>query len=995
MDRRQLQRSWPAWLVALAVTAAGPVRAIDPALDLSQYRHTRWLVEDGAPTRIGALAQATNGFLWVGGAQGAYRFDGVTFEHIALTGDRDPGAVALRAMANGDMWIGYADGTIAFYRNGVLHKVGEPGDGYQITRLLDGGDGTLWAVVGHREHNLLRVDHGHWQEVGSRLGVPSEFIIDAIVSGDGALWLATYNHVLTLPKGARQFSTLPIKPSGPATLAEDGQGRIWLTDHAGSRPIADAHTGRLLPAVAPLPVISALTNANSLVDRDDNLWDAPEDGLFRIRISRSAAAAAKSPQPVEFYHIGSGIASEQVRALLEDREGNIWFGSSLGLDRFRAPRVVTEPALVRAPRFGFQLLGASDGAVYVGLMDAVYRIPPGGHPQPLLTHTPETQALCEGRNGSIWVGMEGQLVRILHGVVSRMNMRSPEDFGFTDCAVDGQDRLWLSAEASGLYRWAKGKWSILRPPPGAPHATTIMAGRSGNIIGLFTPNTVRQIDWGGRTKVIMGDADDANALYDGPSGLLVGREQGLSRLKDGRWTLLSDMQSPWLHHITAVTQTPEARAWMMTSSGVVTLPSASLDRAFADPRFRPQARILDQQDGLPNVGSLYDRRGIVRGGDGRLWISTQSGVVWVNPASLKANPTPPPVAITALIAHDRRYRDPTDLSLPKGTPNIEIDFSALSLSIPQRVRFRYQLEGVDSGWVDPGQRRQAFYTNLGPGTYSFHVIAANDDGVWNRTGATMRFTIPPTFLQSGWFMALCALAVAALLWGLYSLRVRQVTRQMRGRLEERLDERERIARELHDTLLQGFQGLMLRIQAIADHVPAARPLIEQALDRGDQVLKEGRDRVRELRVADTKGDLSEALMAVAEDMSAQSDARFCLVVEGKPRACHPVACAEMEAIGEEAIRNAFSHAKAQTIDVTITYLAGEFRLSVRDDGVGMDGDAHPAGHYGLVGMRERAERIGGALAMSSRPGAGTEILLTVPARAAYASRRRKLRAIRS
>jgi len=310
------------------------------------------------------------------------------------------------------------------------------------------------------------------------------------------------------------------------------------------------------------------------------------------------------------------------------------------------------------------------------------------------------------------------------------------------------------------------------------------------------------------------------------------------------------------------------------------------------------------------------------------------------------------------------------------------------------VRFRYKLEGDDPGWVDPGGRRQAFYTNLAPGEYRFRVIAANNDGVWNSTGATLAFSIPPTFLQTNWFMLLCVLAGAAALWLLYSLRLRQMTARLRGRLEERLAERERIARELHDTLLQGFQGLMLRFQAVAERIPPdhpARRFMEEALNRGDDVLIEGRDRVRNLRVG-RDGDLTQAFARVAAEAARDPTVQFRIVEEGTPVDLHPVVHDEVVKIVTEAILNAFTHSKAKSIDVGIVYQARRFSLKVRDDGVGIDADllnSGREGHFGFTGMRERTQKISGELTVLSRPGAGTEIDLTIPASVAFRKERKR------
>jgi signal transduction histidine kinase len=394
----------------------------------------------------------------------------------------------------------------------------------------------------------------------------------------------------------------------------------------------------------------------------------------------------------------------------------------------------------------------------------------------------------------------------------------------------------------------------------------------------------------------------------------------------------------------------------------------------------------------------------VQGGDGRLWIATQAGTQSLDPANTSHSRTPPRVAVSALSA-DRVYRDPSSMTLPAGTSNIQIDFSVLAFSNPRSARVRYRIEGQDPDWIEAGTRRQAFYTNLSPGTYRFHVIAANGDGIWNLEGATIAFEIPPTVLQSRWFLAVCILLALVPLWLLYRLRVAQVARRMTHdfdlRLDERVHERTRIARELHDTLLQSFQGLMLRFQSardlLPDHPAKAVEALDGALDRADRAIVEGRDAIQNLRSpAIATNELAEAITTLAEELNKLDtvdagngetrSAMFRMSVEGSPRDLHPIVRDDIHRIAREALRNAFRHAQAGRIEAEVTYGPRELRLRIRDDGKGMDADHLSSGrarHWGLAGMRERALQIGAQLDLWSELGAGTEVELRIPGAVAY------------
>ena len=431
--------------------------------------------------------------------------------------------------------------------------------------------------------------------------------------------------------------------------------------------------------------------------------------------------------------------------------------------------------------------------------------------------------------------------------------------------------------------------------------------------------------------------------------------------------------------------------WFHTVSGIYRVSTRQLAQAFRDPAVELDYQLFDARDGFRSTGTIDQFGGTaVRGPDGRLWFLNADNVAWIDPHRLYRNPVPPPVSIKSIKVGGRTLGPAEVRKLAAGISNLQIDYTALSLQSPDRVKFRYQLEGVDRSWVDAGDRRQAFYTRLGPGHYRFRVIAANHDGVWNTTGASLQFEIPPTFIQSGWFVLLCTLFAALALWLVYSLRMWQVSATIHRRHEERMAERERIARELHDTLLQGVQGLILKIQAVTEEIPPdspARQKMEQALDRADDVLIEGRDRVKDLRISPATGpDLSSAIGTMGSELAKEHSTPFNLSVEGTPRLLDPIVREETLRIAQEALANAFHHARASKIETEIIYDRGELRLRFRDDGGGIDSaflKAGRPGHWGLPGMRERARKIRARFEVWSRQDAGTEIELRVPARIAY------------
>jgi signal transduction histidine kinase len=352
--------------------------------------------------------------------------------------------------------------------------------------------------------------------------------------------------------------------------------------------------------------------------------------------------------------------------------------------------------------------------------------------------------------------------------------------------------------------------------------------------------------------------------------------------------------------------------------------------------------------------------------------------------------------ISSIFSNGKTYLSSKDLTLPAHTEKLEIDYTALSLAIPERVLFRYMLDGVDKEWQDAGTRRQAFYTGLPPGHFRFHVIACNNDGVWNEAGAALDFNIAPAFYQTRWFLGLCILTAMALVYLLYQMRLRQATQRVRATMEARLGERERIARDLHDTLLQSFHGVLLRFQGAYNLFPTrpdeAQKTLASAIDEAAQAITEGRYAIQGLRSSTVvTNDLARAISTLGEELrtseTSQDSAVFHVEVEGTPRELHPILRDEVYRIAGEALRNAFQHAQARQIEVEFRYDERRFRLRVRDDGKGIDpkllNECGRPGHYGLRGMRERAKLLGGKLAVWSELDSGTELELRIPASHAY------------
>jgi len=520
-------------------------------------------------------------------------------------------------------------------------------------------------------------------------------------------------------------------------------------------------------------------------------------------------------------------------------------------------------------------------------------------------------------------------------------------------------------------------------------------GRGG--VAYFADGQIRT-SYGAADGLGEGGVSAIQADQDGT--VWVATAGGLSRLKDGRVATLTTKNGLPCDTVHWSMRNTDS-AWLYTACGLVRVARSEFDGWGLDPTRRIQATVLDASDGVRLHSSAVGHYSpqAAMSSDGRLWFDSGDGSLSaLDPKRLPFNRLPPPVQIEKVTA-DRNVMklDATDrATLPALTRDLEIDYTALSLVAPEKNHFQYKLEGYDRDWQDVGNRRQAFYTNLSPRNYRFRVIASNNSGVWNESGASLDFSIAPAYYQTLWFRLSVVAAFLSLLGALYQLRQRQIVRQFNMRLEERVNERTRIARDLHDTLLQSFHGVLLRFQSAAILLPDrpvdAQKALASGIDQAAEAIAEGRDAVQGLRSSVVAAkDLASVMSALGEELAAdrtgQHSPDLSVQVEGTPRDLGPLTHDEVYRIAREALRNAYQHADATRIVVEVRYDPRQFRLRVRDDGKGMDqkivDEGGRAGHYGLPGMRERAKLLRGTLTIWSELDSGTEVELTIPGSVAY------------
>jgi signal transduction histidine kinase/ligand-binding sensor domain-containing protein len=996
-DRARLRSAGLALMLLCLLAGA----CVASTLTSPQYHHTAWTMQDGAPADIWGLAQGRDGYLWLGTGTGLYRFDGVQFEQFHPPQDKpfaSSNITALYTASDGALWIGFLIGGVSVLRDGQLTHypiaAGAPAD--LVLAFAEDSSGAIWTAA---RGGFRRFDGQRWHTVGANWGYPASGAHSLLTDEAGTLWVTTGQTLLYLPSGARKFRSTREPVGLLATLTEAPDGTIWLSDGLhGTRPLHDARDPQRVPHALPMTDFAHL--ASMRIDDAGALWgtDRTVGGVMRVS-NLNRFQNGRSLRPGDFdatIRKRDGLSSDRTIPVLRDREGNIWIGTNLGLHRFRlnSVRALQDERLNQHSTYGMAY--SPKHGLLVSNDRFLYRIHEGAPELFAETDGAEIHALVAAGEGVLWAKTDHSLLRLERGRLESVATPLANTGVVSVIASDGKAGLLLMQDTTGLHHFDGKRWSrvgigVIQPL----NATALAQGTNGDVWIGYPGSVLAR--WDGRRQHIYSSRDGLSvgtitAIAPVEAGLLVAGETGLVLLRDERIHPLLLAVPERLHGITGIVASRHGDIWLNGIRGVVRISARDLAAIANEPNRLLEDRIFDLGDGMLGVAQQYTPAPTaIADGDGRLWFATNQGLATVDPENLRSNRVVPPVHIRALTAANRRRAAENGLRLPKGTKNVRFEYTALSLSAPERVRFRYRLEDVDADWQEVGNRRQAFYANLGPGNYRFQVIAANDSGVWNEQGDSFDFVIEPRFTQTWWFAALCAIAAGGLLFSLYLLRLRQIAERVRMRLEERHNERERIARELHDTLLQGIQGLVLRFQAIANRIPTDDPLhsaMEKALDRADEAIAEGRDRVRDLRATmmSLPIDLPEAFARVGAELAESHPADFSVVVEGRLPAMDPCIRDEVYWIGREVLTNAFRHANATRIEVEISCGHELLAFRFRDNGQGMGDDirrnGEKPGHWGLAGMRERAKAISGELNIWSREGKGTEVELVMRKNAA-------------
>ena len=995
------RRSIPAYLLLL-VCFSSSLWAVDPSTHISQYAHTAWRLQDGSFSGApNAITQTADGYLWVGTQNGLFRFDGVRFVPFVPAAGKPASSAILSLLGDrdGSLWIGTGE-NLERLKDGVLTNLTD-GMG-RINAIVKDHKGIVWITRSRvRDPNgpLCQVVDTSLRCKGKADGIARPYGGPLVEDLDGNIWIGNADILTRWRAGSATTLAPPGLKNSPGlsgfqALAVGSDGTIWT----GINRTGPGLGLRRLVNGSWKPFVAAGLNGEQievsalLVDAQNTLWVGTEShGIYRIHDGKA-----------EHFDSASGLSGDTVVGFYEDHEGNLWIATTEGIDSFRDITVLTF-----STREGLSsneansVLAAHDGTIWIpnhGSLDYIR----GDKLSSIRLGTGQlVTSMFEDHTGQLWVGIDDELCVYEKGRFERIAGAHGSIGAVVAIAEDRDHNIW--AETTGksrkLVRIQDRRVTEELPGPEMPlAAVSLAADPNGGIwLGLFNGGLARyehdhleafpmKETQNSRVHQIVA-LPDGDILGATPSGLVYWRNGTLKTLTvqsglpcDNLYSLISDAQNG---------------VWLYAQCGLVHITDSELQKWLENDHTVVEVETFDAFDGTRPSGTPFQPRAS-RSPDGRLWFANETVVQMVNPNHLRINTVVPPVHIEQLIADHKRYLPSPEIRLPALTRDLEINYTALSFVVPQKVLFRYTLEGTDVGWHEAGTRRQAFYNDLRPGHYRFRVMACNNSGVWNEAGASLEFSILPAFYQRLWFIALCLVVSLALLWGIYQFRVQELHRQFAIGVEARVNERTRIARELHDTLLQNFHGLMFQLQAVLNLMPRkpdeARKSLADAIHETKKALADGRDAIQDLRSEPVaKADLAEMLATMSRELvdsnGHEAPPVFEIVEEGERQTLSSTVGNEIRRIALEVLRNAYQHAHAHRIEAEIRYGADSLRLRIRDDGRGINPtvlkEGGRDGHWGLRGIRERADRIGAHLDVWSEPEKGTEVQVELRAAIAY------------
>lgn len=995
--------------------------ALDPHQALRRYGYQSWQTDSGLPQNtVHAVLQSSDGFMWFATEAGLVRFDSVDFTVFTNKNTTELASdlvYSLTEDSSGTLWIGTANGVSA-YRNGVF-RVFPDTSGITVWSIFQDRENRTWIAT---SSGLSRLEGSHFINVP---GVPpldeSARMLEPL---DGSLWLSTTEGLFHAAPGNPTYFTLAGRVAPIQALTLDRKGRVWAGTPSGVEICSMSGCGAFNPLAnnsvhaltetpqggiwigaatglwfydpsQPQTKPHAFTDKDGLPSNRINLLFCDREGA--LWIGTAAGIARFINEKTESFTPRQGFSSSIVLSIAEDREGNLWLGTeSGGVDILRDRKFTTYTAedgitndhilAVTQDRAGKVWLGTSGGGLDQANFSAIDKDGFSALTTANGLSSNIVLSIASAPNGDLWLGTPDGLDHMHNGQVTVFTSADglADDF-VRSLYFDSNGALWIGTRR-GLSQFQNGKfttWTAL-DGLGSNLIGAMLQARDG---GMWISTLGGLTHWSNGSFHNYSERDGLSnrvitALYQDHDGTLwIGTNGGgLDRWRNGVFKAIHGAAA-LPASIYSILADDSGDLWLSSNDGIYRVNREALNR-YADGA-APSVRVTSYgaADGMKiSEASSGGHPAAWRMQNATLWFATIKGVATVDPAHLPTNRVPPLMAIERFSVDDKPLSSPVPLKVAAGSRRFAFDYAALSFSAPNKARFLYKLDGFDHTWIDAGAQRSAYYTNLPPGRYTFLVTACNNDGVWSALPAALAFQLRPYFYQTIWFYFFLLVAATLLGYWIYMWRVRQVE----SRFKAVLAERNRIAREIHDTLAQGLVAVSMQLQLVGRILSQSTDAARQHLDQAQELVRAGLDDARraiwELRSQNTENqDLASQLLQTAERVTAPSEIKTQVQVHGTYRPLPAPVEKELLRIAQEAVTNVVRHAAATHIEILLNFTPRSVKMTIIDDGHGFAPDAPSIanGHFGITGMKERAQQIGGSLTVTSKEGEGTQVQVEV------------------
>jgi len=970
-----------------------------------QWVHTAWTEQQGAPSSVRGLARSPDGYLWIASAEGLFRFDGTSFEKMPFFGSHGETVSSvvnvLFGSKSGDIWMATPE-SVGIIHGNQIHLLAANGQHLpmHIHCFAEDKQGNIWAAAGN---GLFRWSSNIWQRMGEEVGLPVKAFNAVFVERDGTVLASSDVNIYERLAGDSKFDSISAQNVAVNQMQQDAAGRIWLADTSGTvvHPL-------VLPGATD-PLSNSRVEIGSyriLMDSEGELWiTSLGDGLWRIANPQKPFGHLDTKsQEIAAFTASDGLTDNYMQTILQDEDGAVWIGTRHGLDCFRKSPIAAVP--IRIINWKMSLAAGPSGDLWIAensnLTHASFE---DGKVKSTLVYAgrewnkPQRVSsvpLCDDMDYGVLCADSSKVVTFKHPEVV-----PSADVGARVC-MDHNRTVWLAKDGYGVFTRTGDQWSSV-PVDGDKISTPVSAahvGRSGIVWFAFSSrlmtvqsNVLRDVLFAGQL-----DLGSVQAIEDRGDHIWFGGTRGLELYSAGRITKIKAIDADAFTDIIGIQEAKGGSLWVAKQHGVIHIDAEELRRALSDPTYKVEYLTLGTREGLLGHNRYEEQLA----SDGSLWLVSQESILHVDTSSINTSYKAPVTSVRELEANGESISPAQTVQLPPYTTNVKFRFVGINLADPVHVTYRYRLTNVDKAWQDNGSERDAMYTNLSPGEYEFHVVSRNNAGDWSPDNMSVRLVILPAWYQRTVVEAGAGVALLLLGWAFFRSRIRQAELAIAKAFDERLDERTRMARELHDTFLQTVQGSKMvaddALDPASDQVRMRHALERLSLWLG-QAVTEGRAALHALRVSTTeRNHLAEFLDRAAREHAQRTSISVALTVIGDARDLHPFVRDEIARIAEEAIRNVCLHSNGSQLSIELRY-ARDLALRINDNGIGIDPDiigAGKVGHFGIIGMKERSARVRAKITITSTLNSGTQITLIVPGDIVYRREKRTfLKALRS